>query len=83
MTVIKKSGKKEAFQVEKLCHSIQSANAKTDEPLKVRTIITDFQQIVQGKELITTQQIDIIIYGLLYSKGLMQTLMTYISYDAK
>lgn len=81
MTVIKKSGKKEDFSVEKLSGSITAANAKTDEPLEISALIAEFRQIVNGKELITTRHIDIITYGLLYSKGLMKTLLKYISYD--
>jgi len=81
MTVIKKSGKKEVFSIEKLSNSIKAANAKTDEYLEASTLTAEFRQIVSGKELITTQQIDIIVYGLLYSKGLMKTLIAYISYD--
>lgn len=83
MTVIKKSGQKEDFSSEKLTHSILAANAKTDEPLEVSALTAEFRQIVSGKELITTQQIDVIVYGLLYSKGLMKTLLKYVSYDKK
>jgi len=83
MTVVKKSGKKEEFSDGKLSNSIKSANTGTDELFNVASLIGEFQQIVHGKKLITTRQIDIIVYGLLYSKGLMQTLMKYISYDKK
>lgn len=83
MTVIKKSGKKEEFLVEKWSNSIKTANIKTEEPLEISNLRTDFLQIVRGKRLITTQQIDIITYGLLYSKGLLKTLIQYISYDKK
>jgi len=83
MTVIKKSGRKEEFSVEKLLHSITSANAKTDELLTINTLVAEFQQIISGKDRITTQQIDIIVYGLLYSKGLLKTLINFISYDKK
>lgn len=83
MTVIKKSGKKEDFLVEKWSNSIETANIKTDEPLEISKLKTDFLQIVRGKRLITTQQIDIITYGLLYSNGHMKTLIQYISYDKK
>ena len=81
MKVIKKSGKQEEFSVKKLLNSIRAANAGTDEPLKPALIEAEFQQIIKGKELITTQQIDIIIYGLLYSKGLAGTLENYITYE--
>lgn len=83
MTVIKKSGKKEEFSIDKLSHSIRSANSQTDEPIKLNTFLAEFRQIVSGKDLITTQQIDVIVYGLLYSKGLLKTLISFISYDKK
>lgn len=83
MTVIKKSGRKEEFSPEKLSHSIKAANAKTNELLEISTMLAEFRQIVSGKELITTKQIDIITYGLLYSTGLLQTLINYVSYDKK
>jgi len=81
MKVIKKSGKQEEFSVKKLLNSIRAANEGTDEPLKPTLIEAEFQQIIKGKELITTQQIDIIIYGLLYSKELFKTLDKYITYE--
>lgn len=81
MTVVKRSGKHEEYSTNKLANSIRSANEGTGEPLKVTFLLSEFEQIVKGKELISTQQIDIIIYGLLYSKGLLQTLDNYISYD--
>jgi len=81
MTVVKRSGKHEEFSTNKLANSIRAANEETDEPLKATFLVSEFEQIIKGKELITTQQIDIIIYGLLYSKGLLKTLNRYISYD--
>lgn len=83
MTVIKKSGKKEEFSADKLFHSIKAANAQTNETINISAILGEFQQIVSGKQLVTTGQIDIIVYGLFYAKGHLQTLMTYVSYDKK
>lgn len=83
MIVIKKSGKKEDFSPDKLASSIRHANQRTEEIVDVTALVHEFNRIVNGKELINTQQIDVIIYGLLYSKGLLQTLVSYISYDEK
>jgi len=83
MTVVKKSGRKEEFSTEKLSNSLRAANIGTDELFDMASLTAEFQQIVQGKKLITTKQIDIIVYGLLYSKGFLQTLLKYISYDKK
>lgn len=83
MTVIKKSGKKEDFSPDKLSSSIKKANEKTEEAIDVDSLVADFNRIVNGKELIATKQIDIIVYGLLYSKGWLQTLVAFISYDEK
>lgn len=83
MIVIKKSGKKEEFAVEKLTQSLKYANQRTEEELDIAALEAEFNRIVDEKTLITTKQIDIIIYGLLYSKGLLQTLVSYISYDEK
>lgn len=81
MTVVKRSGKHEEYSSKKLASSMRAANNETGEPLKASFLVSEFEQIVSGKELITTQQIDVIIYGLLYSKGLLKTLEKYISYD--
>lgn len=86
MIIIKKSGKKEDFSVEKLTNSIVAASKEANEPIDERTlkrIIAEFQLIVKGKNLITTQQIDVIVYGLLYSKGYYGTLNHYVSYHKK
>lgn len=83
MTVIKKSGKKEDYSPDKLSNSIKQANQRTEEEIDVHSLVSEFSRIVSGKELITTKQIDIIVYGLLYSKGLLQTLVSFISYDEK
>lgn len=77
MIVIKKSDQEEKFSYEKLTFSIQTANADTDEPLDLELLVAEFQNIVADNEYITTGQINIIVYGLLYSKGAMKTLKNY------
>lgn len=86
MTIIKKSGKKEEFSPEKLSRSIAVASEEAKQPLNesdIKGIVSDFQQIVKGKELITTQQIDIIVNGILYSKGFFGALEHYVSYKKR
>lgn len=83
MKVVKKSGKVEEYTPGKLADSVRKANEKTKEVVDVDGLIRDFSRIVEGKEHIATLDIDIITYGLLYSKGLHQTLLTYISFDEK
>lgn len=86
MTIIKKSGKKEEFSVEKLSNSIAAASIEANEPLgesELKMILAEFQLIVKGKDLITSQQIDVIVNGLLYSKGHYGTLEKYVSYHKK
>lgn len=86
MTIIKKSGKKEVFSSEKLSRSIAAASEEATQPLNesdIKGIVMDFQQIVKGKDLITTQQIDVIVNGLLYSKGHFGALEHYVSYKKR
>lgn len=86
MTIIKKSGKKEEFSPEKLSRSVLAASEEANQPLSendAKGIVLDFQQIVKGKDLITTQQIDIIVNGILYSKGFFGALEHYVSYKKR
>lgn len=77
MDVIKKSNIEEKFSYEKLANSVASANEGTDETLDVELLLTEFQNIVANNDYVTTGQINVIVYGLLYSKGAMQTLKNY------
>lgn len=81
MIVIKKSGMKEDFSIGKLQHSVRSANNKTDEMLDISDFLSSFEQIVDEKTQISTRHIDIIVYGLLYRLGHLQTLINYVSYE--
>lgn len=83
MTVIKKSGRKEEFSEVKLANSIRAANEKTEEIMNVDSLVYEFVRIASGKDLMTTRQIDIIVYGLLYAQGHLKTLLSFISYDKK
>lgn len=83
MTIVKKSGKKEEFSADKLSKSIAAAFADDGAPLEdqeLREIVLEFQQIVSGKNLITSQHVDIIVNGLLYAKGYFGVLEQYVSY---
>ena len=74
MDVIKKSDVLEKFSYEKLTHSILVANAETGEELDVQLLVAEFQNIVADMEQITTGQINVIVYGLLYAKNALKTL---------
>lgn len=80
MDVIKKSDEQEKFSYEKLAGSIQAANEDTGEPLDVELVIAEFQNLVVDREFITTGQINVIVYGLLYSKNAPDTLKNYAEY---
>lgn len=77
MNVIKKSDVQEPFSFEKLGRSIQVANKEADEPLDISLLLAEFQNIVADMEQITTGQINVIVYGLLYSKKATKTLESY------
>lgn len=86
MVVIKKSGKKEEFAPGKIYQSIAGANDETDEPMNesdLKVVISDLRHIVEGKDQIDTFQIDVIVSGLLYTRGLMKTLKQYSNYRKK
>ena len=80
MDVIKKSDVLEKFSYEKLTHSILVANAETGEELDVQLLVAEFQNIVADMEQITTGQINVIVYGLLYAKKALKTLENYSGY---
>lgn len=77
MDVVKKDDQQEKFSFEKLGRSIQAANAETQEPLDIALLLAEFQNLVVDKEFITTGQINVIVYGLLYSKNALETLERY------
>ena len=77
MIVMKKSDEQEKFSFEKLSRSIQSANSETDEPLDIGLLLAEFQNITADMEQITTGQINVIVYGLLYAKQATKTLEQY------
>lgn len=86
MTIIKKSGKKEDFSAEKLSRSISAASGDANEPLNesdLKILLAEFRQLVSGKELMTTQQIDVVMNGILYSKGYYGILEHYVSYSKR
>lgn len=80
MLVIKKTDDKEKFSYEKLAQSMLAANAGTEESIDLELLVAEFQNIVSDKEYVTTGQINVIIYGLLYAKGAMKTLENYAEY---
>lgn len=80
MMVLKKSKEEEKFSYEKLTRSILAANEGTGETLDTELLVAEFQNIVMDKEDITTGQINVIVYGLLYSKRAIKTLENYAEY---
>lgn len=86
MTIIKKSGKTEDFSAEKLSVSIASASDEAGSPLNesdLNSIVSAFLDITKGKSEISTTNIDIIICGILYSRGYQNTLKSYSSFVKK
>lgn len=77
MVVIKKSDVEEKFSIDKLAASIRAANADTDDSLDIELLIAEFQSLVVNNDYITTGQINVIVYGLLFSKNALQTLKNY------
>ena len=77
MLVYKKSDVQEEFSADKLARSILSANSETEETIDINLIMAEFRSIVIDKEDITSGEISVIVYGLLYSKGAVQTLEKY------
>lgn len=80
MMVIKKSDQQEKFSYDKLGTSVQAANANTGEHIDIELFLAEFQNLVVDKEFITVGQINVVVYGLLYSKNAMQTLANYAEY---
>lgn len=80
MVVIKKSDVEEKFSIDKLTASIRAASAEAGEPLDVELLLAEFQSLVVNNEYITTGQINVIVYGLLFSKNAMQTLKDYVEF---
>lgn len=83
MTIIKKHGSSQEYSSAKLSNSLARANQGTGETLDTNDLAVEFYQIVEGKPLITTKQIDVIVSGLLYTHGFLKTLAAYMSYDEK
>lgn len=83
LTIIKRSGRKEPFELEKTKQSLAASSDEAKEPLNesdLRRIMAELKQILEGKELVTTQQIVVIITGLLYTKGFFGVLDHYLNY---
>lgn len=83
MNVIKKSGKIEPFAADKLYHSIAAASDDAKTPMNqsdLKIFVSEFLEVVKEKDTITSQQIDVIICGLLYLKGHFKVLEQYLSY---
>lgn len=86
MQIIKKSGKKEDFSIEKIKSSLNGASRDAGIVISdgdMRRILSELQQMVKDKELITSQHINVIISGLLYTNGYHNILEYYANFDGK
>lgn len=83
MLVIKRDGRKEDFLPEKIYQTVAAASDETAEPLNesdLKAVISEIKSIMKGKEEIHSYQIDIILSGVLYTKGFLATLKKYRDY---
>jgi len=86
VTIIKKSGKKEEFSIGKVKSSLTAVCNEANQPLSEKEmgrIISEVQQFIKDKQMMTTQQIDVIITGLLYTRGYYVILEHYVKYGVK
>lgn len=84
MVVIKRSGGREKFSMDKLSNSLRYANHMTGEDMDVDALAAEVNRIVDKKDIITAQEIEVILCGVLNAKGFFQTLIAYSSfYHAK
>lgn len=84
MIIIKKSGKEEEFSADKLLCSISAASDEVKKPLNesdLKVFLANFQKILEGKTSISTCQIEIIVFGLLYEMGCTEILENYAAYS--
>lgn len=83
MVVIKASDNQEEFSFHKLILSIKAANENTDEPLDIDLLKAEFQTIILDKEFVTTGEIKVIVYGLLWKNNAVQTLKNYTDFSKR
>lgn len=86
LTIIKKNGQREEFCVNKIKSSLAASSDEAKQPLNesdLTSILHELQQILDGKTTVSTQQITVIIAGLLYLKGFIGVLQVYLGYKNK
>lgn len=80
MNIVKKSGKLEQYTRDKIRRSIGAASDESTQPLTesdLSRLVRDFDQIAEGKETMTSQQVAVVIIGLLYANGYRGVLEKY------
>lgn len=80
MTIIKRSGKKEEFSIDKVARSMTAAAREAQVPMsdqEVTRMTAEVQRFIGNKEFTTTYEIGVIISGLLYINGFTRLLEFY------
>lgn len=83
LTIVKKNGQQERFSIAKIKSSLAASSDEAKQPLNesdLAGIVSELEQILADKATITTQQIVVIVTGLLYIKGFTGVLKQYLGY---
>lgn len=86
MLIIKRSGKTEEFSIDKIRAALAACSDEADQPFNesdLKRLTADLEQIISGKESLTTGQIVVIVAGILYTQGYFGALEHYLSYNRK
>jgi|GEM_PF-526919 len=86
MKILKKSGALEEYSSEKIKSSLAAASDEANQPLNesdLRRIIASLHEVIEGKEVVATHHITIIITGILYTKGYYGVIDKYLTYVRK
>lgn len=86
MQIIKKSGRKEKFSIEKIKKSLLAAANDADISIteaELKSITTELSHMIKDKDVMTSKQINIILSGLLYTNGFLNILEYYTHFKGK
>jgi len=81
-TIIKRSGKEEDFDIEKVKHSIAAASDELKRPFNVsdlNRLARCLEELLKGKEKITSREISIYLIGLMHLEGHPELAESYIN----
>lgn len=81
MNVIKKSGNREPFSVEKLERSIRAANQGTGEVIDMPRLIEGIKEVISGRAEVETTELDLVVIALLYANEHYHTILAYRTYE--